>query len=315
MLWDEPRSTSSHCGSENAEDHLVPVLPSTAADAGKVAFSSDEAVAVLFSATFVVPQVAAAALGAVAPIPETRKDTNRTAKASRLTAARREPGARPARLRRVLRSGFGTFTLDLRIGITLKRVVGGERGPSRGKAAGPGDRGNSRGRVDLEFPEGVAVLGGAGGAVHADVAAGAGDVEGLVAAGAGGGGVDGCPVGVVGGYLDLEGGGVGGLPVEADLADALGRAEVDFEPLRVGERRGPSRSRVAVDRRRRGEARVLQSTRPSRSCSAPRWWCRRSRYRRLRRCFRCCRPGIPRGSSRTGWRGRCRTCGCSGRCR
>src|ERR1700704_503581 len=141
MAWDEPRSTSSHCGSENAEDHLVPVLPSTAADAGVPAFSVEEAVAVLFSAALVVPQVAAAAFGAVAPIPETRKDTNRAAKASRVTAVRREPGARPARLRCVFRSGFGAFTLDLRIGVTLKRVVGsGERGPSRGKAAGPGDR-------------------------------------------------------------------------------------------------------------------------------------------------------------------------------
>ena len=34
MLCDEPRSTSSHCGSENADDHRVPVLPSTAAAAG-----------------------------------------------------------------------------------------------------------------------------------------------------------------------------------------------------------------------------------------------------------------------------------------
>src|SRR5580692_106766 len=102
MDWDEPRSTSSHCGSENAEDHLVPVLPSTALDAGKVAFSSDEAVAVLFSATLVVPQVAAAALGAVTPIPETRTDTTSAAKATRLTAARREAGPRPPRLRRGL---------------------------------------------------------------------------------------------------------------------------------------------------------------------------------------------------------------------
>ena len=88
----------------------LPVLPSTAADAGKVAFSVDEAVAVLFSATFVVPQVAAAALGAVAPIPATRKDRTRAARASRVRAVRREPGAQ-RRLRRVLRSGFGAFTL------------------------------------------------------------------------------------------------------------------------------------------------------------------------------------------------------------
>src|ERR1035438_1555904 len=55
--WVEPRSTSSHCGSENALDQRVPRLPSTAAEAGKPAFSSEEAVAVLFSARFVVPQV------------------------------------------------------------------------------------------------------------------------------------------------------------------------------------------------------------------------------------------------------------------
>src|ERR1700743_3361813 len=57
MLWEEPRSTSSHCGSENALDQRVPVLPSTAADAGELPFFVDEAVAVLFSATLVVPQV------------------------------------------------------------------------------------------------------------------------------------------------------------------------------------------------------------------------------------------------------------------
>src|SRR6266849_10345581 len=56
MACDEPRSTSSHCGSENALDQRVPVLPSTAAEAGKPAFSVEEAVAVLFSAILVVPQ-------------------------------------------------------------------------------------------------------------------------------------------------------------------------------------------------------------------------------------------------------------------
>src|SRR3984957_20856185 len=59
-------------------------------------------------------------------------------------------------------------------------------------------------RVDLELVDGVAVLGGAGGAVHADVPAAAGHVQGLGAAGAGGGGVDGGPGGVVVGGLDLE---------------------------------------------------------------------------------------------------------------
>src|SRR6266568_3023942 len=42
--WLEPRSTWSHCGSLNALDQRVPVLPSVAADAGKVAFSVEDAV-------------------------------------------------------------------------------------------------------------------------------------------------------------------------------------------------------------------------------------------------------------------------------
>src|SRR5258707_231516 len=40
-----PRSTCSHCGSENALDQLVFGLPSTAFAAGNVAFSIDDAVA------------------------------------------------------------------------------------------------------------------------------------------------------------------------------------------------------------------------------------------------------------------------------
>src|SRR5258708_40355735 len=46
-VWVAPRSTASHCGSLNAEDQRVPVLPSTAADAGVPAFSVEDAVAVL----------------------------------------------------------------------------------------------------------------------------------------------------------------------------------------------------------------------------------------------------------------------------
>ena len=57
MLLVEPRSTSSHCGSENALDQRVPVLPSVAAAAVKPAFSSDDAVVGWFSATLAVPQV------------------------------------------------------------------------------------------------------------------------------------------------------------------------------------------------------------------------------------------------------------------
>src|SRR6185437_2426334 len=52
-----PRSTSSHCGSAKALDHRVAVLPSAAFCAGKLAFSVDDAAAVLFSAMFVAPQV------------------------------------------------------------------------------------------------------------------------------------------------------------------------------------------------------------------------------------------------------------------
>ena len=44
MLAVDPRSTWSHCGSPNALDQRVPVLPSVALDAGKLAFSVDDAV-------------------------------------------------------------------------------------------------------------------------------------------------------------------------------------------------------------------------------------------------------------------------------
>src|SRR5919201_4815562 len=57
MLCVDPRSTSSHCGSENADDHRVPVLPSVAFAAGELAFSVDDAVAAWFSAALAVPQV------------------------------------------------------------------------------------------------------------------------------------------------------------------------------------------------------------------------------------------------------------------
>src|SRR6266568_2310796 len=45
MVCVAPRSTSSHCGSLNALDQRVPVLPSTAFEAGYPAPSSDDAVA------------------------------------------------------------------------------------------------------------------------------------------------------------------------------------------------------------------------------------------------------------------------------
>src|SRR5258708_7240664 len=60
MLCVEPRSTCSHCGSLAALDQRVPALPSTARFAVVPPFSMEDAVAVLFSATFVVPQAALA---------------------------------------------------------------------------------------------------------------------------------------------------------------------------------------------------------------------------------------------------------------
>ncbi len=44
MVSVAPRSTWSHCGSAAAEDQRVPVLPSTAAEAGVPPFSVEEAV-------------------------------------------------------------------------------------------------------------------------------------------------------------------------------------------------------------------------------------------------------------------------------
>src|SRR5579859_2048107 len=56
MLYVAPRSTWSHCGSLNRLDQRVVRLPSTAKLAVVPAFSADEAVAVLFKATFAVVQ-------------------------------------------------------------------------------------------------------------------------------------------------------------------------------------------------------------------------------------------------------------------
>src|SRR5579864_7647433 len=64
MLWVEPRSTSSHCGSENALDQRVDRFPSVAFDAGQLGPWIDDAVVGLPCAMFVVPQVAADAAGA-----------------------------------------------------------------------------------------------------------------------------------------------------------------------------------------------------------------------------------------------------------
>src|SRR5215471_5030688 len=66
MFWVEPRSASSHCGSENALDQRVPVLPSVALAAGNEEFSSDDAVVGWCRARFVVPQLAASGTAGVA---------------------------------------------------------------------------------------------------------------------------------------------------------------------------------------------------------------------------------------------------------
>src|SRR5450432_3315819 len=57
MDWAEPRSTSSHCGSENALDQRVPRFPSVASAAGNDALCVDDAVVGWFSARLVVPQM------------------------------------------------------------------------------------------------------------------------------------------------------------------------------------------------------------------------------------------------------------------
>ncbi len=117
--------------------------------------------------------------------------------------------------------------------------VGEEDVVAGGGAAGGG--------VDLELVEGVAPGGGALSAVHPDVAAGPGDRQGLDASGAGGRLVDRRPVGSVAGDLQAVALGVRGLPVEDDLSDRGARAEVDTDPLVVGEAAGPAGGGVAVD--------------------------------------------------------------------
>src|SRR6202035_4649321 len=88
MLCEEPRSTSSHWGSENALDQRVPVLPSVASAAGVPAFSCEDAVVGWFSAALVVPQVAAEALGAAPVTPATRTVRTSARQASTLITAR-----------------------------------------------------------------------------------------------------------------------------------------------------------------------------------------------------------------------------------
>jgi hypothetical protein len=114
-------------------------LPSVAAAAVKVAFSRDDAVVGWFSARLVVPQVAADALGSAMPTPATRADTTSAAIASRLTAARREAGARLARLRCDLLTRFRMLTVDLRtisLGTRFTSADGDSERPGRNRWSG-----------------------------------------------------------------------------------------------------------------------------------------------------------------------------------
>ncbi len=97
-----PRSTWSHCGSLKALDQRVPVLPSTALDAGNVAFSSEEAVAVLpcdssvgaaRAVTAVVTRSPAARVSAAATaVPTIRVRPGRTALLAAVTTWPNERG-------------------------------------------------------------------------------------------------------------------------------------------------------------------------------------------------------------------------------
>ena len=128
--------------------------------------------------------------------------------------------------------------------------------------------------VDGELPQRVAVGGVARGPVHPDVPAGAGDVQRLGPAGAGGGRVDRSSTWSRRRRLDLVRLARRGLPVQHHLADGLGAAQVHLEPLRVRERRGPAGPGVPVHGGRGRRARRSPPTRRWRSCSAPGWSCR-----------------------------------------
>src|SRR5215831_9917913 len=93
MLWVEPRSTCSHCGSENWLDQRVFRFPSVAFAAGKLALSCDDAVVGRWSAMFDVPQDAAEAF-VVAATPAISAVRTRAPPATAAAAARRNGPAR-----------------------------------------------------------------------------------------------------------------------------------------------------------------------------------------------------------------------------
>ena len=169
---------------------------------------------------------------------------------------------------------FGGVAVDGTTPVTggLAEHVAGATGGRRGGA----------GAEDLELVQRVAVAGAAGGAVHPDVPARAVDGQRLVAAGGVGGAVDAGPVVAVRGRLDLEGPGVRGLPLQLDLGDGGGGAEVDAQPLRVAPGTAPAGVGSAVERRLRPVRRRSPARRPAPACPARAGCPRRARSARPR---------------------------------
>src|SRR5882672_3785102 len=86
-----PRSTCSHCGSLAALDQRVPVLPSTAEEAGVPTFSVDDAVAGLFWESRVVAALADSVDATIA-YPASRASTPVASAMNRARRWRSRPG-------------------------------------------------------------------------------------------------------------------------------------------------------------------------------------------------------------------------------
>src|SRR5580658_294556 len=104
MDWVEPRSTLSHCGSENALDQRVDRFPSVASDGGQLEVCCDEAVVGWSSAIFVVPQLP--------PVPEGSVQIC-CAEPVQVSRSSREPALPPGSVRHRLACGFTSSPLDL----------------------------------------------------------------------------------------------------------------------------------------------------------------------------------------------------------
>ena len=132
---------------------------------------------------------------------------------------------------------------------------------------------------DPELPQRVAVAGGPDGAVHPHVAAGAGDVERLRAAGAGGGRVDGGPRSVPLAEIWIwNARAYARLPLQHDLADrsaCVPRSTwIHCGSLNALDQRVPALPSTALRRR---ACRRSRSTRRWPAGPGRRWWCRRRR--------------------------------------